>query len=152
MNRQRRSWLSLGQLAQMTGFTRKWMCELATAGKIPGRCIVTFGGHHRFDDTPELRTWAAAMTTIRRAPKHTIKNFGDAGAPRKLVKRIKNSVEASKALVKFQIAYARHSPLNTWRLVDLEALEYELREMAKIHRDVCRAIQARQMKRRNDAA
>jgi len=140
MNRSPRSWLTTGELAKLTGYSGNRLTVLARAEKVPGkrqrvdppgsryRC-----NQYRFDDTPELREWVAAMA--RRSAMRRKLMQGDQG------------IDAKKALTKFQIAYARRAPLSTWPLDMLEGLERELGEIVKIHGDICRAIEKSQAQR-----
>ena len=129
-----RLWLSIKNLAEMTGYSKTRILALARKGKIPGRRPGSRPSGCRLPDTPERRVWVAAMARGKRAK-------GCEG------------IEASKALMKFQaVYYARSAPLEGWRLEGLEGFRFELAEIIKIHGDVCRAIEAKQVEPRVHAA
>lgn len=58
------------QLAKLTRYSARQIQRFATEKGIPG-AYRTSGGHWRFPDTPELRSWAAIQKKIRCAPPIT---------------------------------------------------------------------------------
>src|SRR5882757_9351456 len=137
----RGNFLSVGQIAKLTGLKRRQIAILARQRRIPGARLSANGYHYEYPVSEELRDWIK-RNALRVQKRKKPKEFKEKEGPHQGIVTVQGIYMAFEI---WQRRFATgHYPFEKWPSADLNALLLELVPIAHLCTKINRILNSRQ--------